>query len=354
MKLTDSAKFWLVFLFVLIAAFLGGILGNWVFIYLLDKYYNIPGGNYLASPTANSVIVRDTKKTIVEQDSLISQSISLADRGVVKIFKKQANGIYQPKDALATAVVMTSDGWLMTLNSIAASKVSNWGDYEVVTSDRKTFLIESIKTDVVSKVSFIHLVGAKNLLVNGFVSSQDLSVGQTLIADGFDGSIEVGRLSRDVSTTYSSDVLFTKLVVSDFSGHNAYLFDARGQMAGAIYNGQVLAINGIEKSLEKLLTAGKIVYSHFGINYLDLSKVLDSQGRAGALITAVEKNSPAEKSGLKIGDIITTLDGTTINEFNNLTLLMQDYSPNDTIALTIRRDKETKNISVKLDELMVQ
>lgn len=354
MKLTDSAKFWLVFLFVLFAALLGGILGNWAFIYLLDKYYGVPSGNYLSSSTPSAVIVRDNKKTIVEQDSRIAQAVALADRGLVKIFKKQANGIYQPKDALATAVVMTSDGWLMTLNDITPAKAGSYSEYEVVTSDRKIFSIESIKTDVISKVSYIHLTEAKNLLVSNLVSSQELSVGQTLIAIDFDGSVEIGRLSRDASTTFSSDVLFTKLVVSDFSGHNAYLFDANGQMVGAIYNGQVLAMNGIGKTLEKLLTEGKIVYSRLGVNYLDFSRVFDREGRTGALVVSLVKDSPAEKGGLKVNDVITTLDGTAINEFNNFTLLMQDYSPNDTVALTIRRAKETKNISIKLDELIVK
>jgi len=361
MKFSDSAKFWLVFSCILIAAFLGGILGNWVFIYLLDKYYGIPGGNYLASSSPSSVIIRDVKKAAIEQDSLLTKTVSSADKSFVKIFRKQASSIYQPKDAIATAVVMTSDGWLMTINNIAPSKNGTWEDYEAVTADRKVLAIETIKTDNISKVSFIHLTNAKNLLVSGLISSQDLSTGQTLVAVGFDGSVETGRLSRDTSTIYSSDTLFTKLFVTDFSGHDAYLFDDSGQLAGVSYNGSIIAVNGVQKTLERLLTEGKIIYPRLGVNYLDLTKVFDREARVGALITAPSKDvpavvvgSPAEKSGLKSGDLITALDDTPINEFNNLTLLMQDYSPGDTINLTIHRAKEVKNISVKLDEFIVK
>ncbi|MCX6792509.1 MAG: PDZ domain-containing protein [Candidatus Falkowbacteria bacterium] len=361
MKLTESLKFWLVFSFVLIAALLGGILGNWVFIYMLDKYYGIPGGNYLANSSSQSVIVRETKKTIVEQDSKISQSVSLADKRMVKIFKKQTNSIYQPKDAVATATIMTSDGWLMMANSLTPSKNNTWEDYEAMTADRKAYVIETIKSDPISKISFVHLVDAKNLSVNSLISSQDLSTGQTLVAIGFDGSVEISRLSRDISTLYSSDTLFTKLVVSNFSGHGAYLFDANGQLAGLSYNGAILAMNGIQKTLEKLLTEGKIVYARLGVNYLDLAKVLDKEARVGALITTIDKDnlgiipgSPAEKSGLKLGDIIAALDDTPINEFNSLTLLMQDYAPGDTVNLTVRRGAENKKISVKLDEITVK
>lgn len=361
MKLTDSIKFWLVFLFVIVAAFLGGILGNWTFIYLLDKYYGIPDGSYLASTGTSSVIVRDIKKTIVEQDNKIAQAVSVADKSLLKIFKKQTNAVYQPKDAVATAAVMTSDGWLMMANSLTPSKNGGWEDYEVVSPDRKIYAIEKIKTDPISKISFVHLVDAKNLLVNNLIPSQNLSIGQTVVAVGFDRAVEISRLSRDATVAYSSDILFTKLVLSDFSGRNAYLFDANGQLVGVSYNNEVLSMNGVAKTLEKLLTQDKITYPRLGIHYLDLSKVLDRETKIGALISTIDKdklgimpNSPAEKSGLKLGDVITALDDTPINEFNNLTLLMQDYSPSDTVVLTIKRAKEVMKISVTLDEVVVK
>jgi len=359
MKLLDSTKFWIILIVILVASFIGGVLGNWTFIYLLDKYYGVPGGSYLTNTSPTSVIVRDTKQTVIDQDNRLAQAVSLADKSSVKIFKKQTSGVYQPKDAVVNAVVMTSDGWLMAMNNINPS--TNWKDYEAVTYDRKIYTIESVTTDLVSKINFIRLANAKNLAVSGLVASQNLSTGQTLLALHFDGSVEITRLSRDISSIYSSDTLFTKLIISNPSLKDAYLFDANGQLAGVTYNGTVLAMNGVEKALEKLLTDGKITYSRLGINYLDLTRVFDREARTGALITTVNKDlpgvipgSPADKSGLKTGDLITAIDDVQVNEFNNLTLLMQDYVPGDTVSLTVRRGKEAKKFLVKLDELMVE
>jgi len=80
MKIAESYKFWFILIGILFAAFFGGILGNWVFIYLLDKYYGIPGGNYLAAPTSSSVIVRDAKKVIVRTEFIKSRMPSRPPR----------------------------------------------------------------------------------------------------------------------------------------------------------------------------------------------------------------------------------------------------------------------------------
>lgn len=361
MKLSDSTKFWLIFGLILLAAFLGGILGNWVFIYLLDKYYGVPGGNYLAgSGTSSSVIIREAKPSVAALDSLFAQTLSSIDRSLVRIFKKQADGLYQPKSAVALGVVMTSDGWIMSLNNLEPDENGSWQNYEVMTYDRKVFTIESIKRDNFSQVNFVHLAEAKNLTVSNFVVSQNLFVGQNLISVGLDGSVELGRLLLDTTTIYSSDRVSASLPVTGFSNRLAYFYNAGGQMVGLGRDGSVLSIDSMERDLEKLLTENKITYARLGVYYLDLNKTLDKNSRTGALIinpdkdtSAVIENSPAAKAGLKVGDIITALDNTPINEFNNLTTLLQDYEPGDSILLAIRRANETLKLSVTLDELTI-
>jgi hypothetical protein len=359
MKLTTSVKFWLVFSCIIVAAFLGGILGNWVFIYLLNKYYSTPSGNYLTTQNSSSVVVRDNKKTVAQEDNRLAQTITNANQSLVRIFKKQGTDIYQPKDAVIVALAMTSDGWLVAVDRLPNIKNNNWQDYEAITADRKRFAIDKAITEPTSQLAFIHLAKAQNLKVNGFVASKDLTISQTLIALGLDDSIAIGRLSQDNSVWHSSDTTLNKLFLSEITNKQAYIFDVNNQMVGLIRNGNVLAMDSVENILEKLLTEKEVVYPRLGVTYLDLTKVLGQQSDTGALIAAPDKvtlailpGSPAEKSGLKIGDIITAVDDTPINEFNSLNSLIQEYNPQDTIVLTILRAGKNEKISVQLDEVI--
>lgn len=360
MQLTQSAKFWLIFLLVLVAALLGGVLGNWIFIYLLDKYYGIPGGNYLAGASVTPVIVRDSKRVVVEQDNRIAQAVTAAELGFVRIFKKQ-NGdspVYQLKDALATASVITSDGWLVTTQALPET-TDNWQGFEALTNDRKRYQIQTVVIDPLSQLTFIHLREAQNLSVRNFVSGRDLAVAQTVVSVAIDSSVEVGRLSVLPPALRSSDSSLYELAISDIGSKQAYLFDVTGQMIGISQGKKVLAVDAVQTILEKLLTEKRIVRARLGVRYLDLSQTLTPGFENGALIAAGGKDepaivpeSPAEKAGLKAGDIIVSVDDVALNRLTPLFSLVQEYSPKDTIDIVFRRNGQEKTISVTLDELM--
>lgn len=69
----------------------------------------------------------------------------------------------------------------------------------------------------------------------------------------------------------------------------------------------------------------------------------------GFQIVAVKDDSPAEKSGLKQGDVITELDGEPVRDFQTLVELLLPERPGDTVTLTIRRNKRERSIDVLLD-----
>jgi S1-C subfamily serine protease len=71
-------------------------------------------------------------------------------------------------------------------------------------------------------------------------------------------------------------------------------------------------------------------------------------GTDGVLISMVIADSPAEKAGLKHGDVIVTLDGVKVKDFNDFLLKIGNHSPGDTVQLGIIRDKKERTVSLTL------
>jgi putative serine protease PepD len=97
------------------------------------------------------------------------------------------------------------------------------------------------------------------------------------------------------------------------------------------------------KSVAKTLTAGgKVEHAYLGI------RVGDAANAAGAQVSSVTSGSPAEKAGLKAGDVITALDGKPITKADDLTAAVSAHAPNDKVTLTITRDGKSQSIDVTL------
>jgi S1-C subfamily serine protease len=72
------------------------------------------------------------------------------------------------------------------------------------------------------------------------------------------------------------------------------------------------------------------------------------EGLKEARITSVKKGSPAERQGLKVGDVVLALDGKPITDFHSLTRAVSDCNPNESVKLRLRRDNETLEFHVRL------
>ncbi len=111
--------------------------------------------------------------------------------------------------------------------------------------------------------------------------------------------------------------------------------------------------------LSSIIKTGKADRAYLGVNYVnitpDIAKENNLPVSAGAYIyssrssSAIIKNSPAEKAGVKDGDIITAISGTEIGKAGSLSSLIGEYMVGDTIQLTILRDGEEIAINVTLE-----
>ncbi len=356
MTFSARAKFWFVVVFILVAGFVGGILGNWIFIYLLDKYYGIPGGNYLVAPNSADVVVRDSKPT--KETNQFAQTVTTAESSLVGIFKKQTGTapVYLPKDKIGQGIVMTSDGWIFTPTVLSAD-VRGASDYVVIANDKTVYEIDRIVTDSVSKLTFIRLQKAVNLPVKEYLLGRELSAGQSVLGLEWKGTIETGVISRLADTVRSSDTTVTPLSITGLGERNVYLFDTSGRIIGYTVGRTSFGMDSVKGLLDKLLSEGKIVRARLGFHYINLGSVAN-ENTVGALVAPVAKEaavapgSPADRAGLRTGDIVTAFDGVAINQFSDIAALLLDYNPGDTVTLDILRGTAKRQISITLDTLI--
>ncbi len=369
----------LVIVLVIFFGFLAGIVGEIIFrTYLvgLPFFSNLNLSNQLTS--GQSVVIKEPKKVVVDQDLIVDQTFQSINSKLVRIYSvksasKNINGqIYLPTDLLGEGLILTSDGWVMTNKSVISDPSKS---YSVFTADNQEFTVSDFIADSATDLIFFN-IKATNLSVAKFGDSSKLSLGQTLLAITPWKVVVTNlestsyRSSGGPNDLFLSSEKFSKYLLirdnldQDFAG--APLVNLAGEVVGLETKGSsaslrlALPINYTQGAIASLLRAKAISRPYLGLRYLDLAaspgldQSLTAGFSAGALvsgsdqISAIEANSPAKKSGLKKGDIITKVGDSAVNNQTDLTELIQENKPGDIIDLTVERDKQEKTIKVGL------
>lgn len=113
-----------------------------------------------------------------------------------------------------------------------------------------------------------------------------------------------------------------------------------------------VSIDTAMKVANELIANGKMVYPYIGILtsflYPDTAVINDVEYVPGQLIAAINPGTPASRSGLRKGDIITEIEGHRIENESAFTSMLRAHKPGDTITLTVRRDNRRIDIRVTL------
>ena len=110
--------------------------------------------------------------------------------------------------------------------------------------------------------------------------------------------------------------------------------------------------------LNSLIATGKLDRAYLGVYYINITPAIAksynlpvSSGAyvySSAQYSAIVKDSPAEKAGLKDKDIITKINGFKVSNASSVSTLLGEYTPRDTVQLTILRDGKERSINVTL------
>jgi len=120
-------------------------------------------------------------------------------------------------------------------------------------------------------------------------------------------------------------------------GMNAQIASETGANTGI---GYAIPVETVRSIAEQLISSGKVSHAYLGVRVED--------GDGGARIAEVVAGGPAADAGLQQGDVVTEVDGKAVTSGDDLRLAVEAHQPGDSLDLTVKRDGETKTITVEL------
>ena len=274
---------------------------------------------------------------------------------------------YRDAKSLGSGFIISKDGYVLTNYHV----IKDADEIIVRLSDRRELMAEVIGEDQRSDVALLK-IEATGLPVAKIGKSSSLEVGEWVVAIGspfgFDHSATAGIVSaKGRSLPRENYVPFIQTDVAINPGNSGGpLFNQEGEVVGM--NSQIYSRTGgymglsfaipIEVAMDvadQLKTSGRVSRGWLGVLIQDVTRDLaESFGMKqprGALVAKVLPNSPAEKAGAQVGDVIVKFDGKEVVNSSNLPPIVGSSKVGVLIPVEIIRDSRRKTLKVKLGEL---
>jgi serine protease Do len=270
---------------------------------------------------------------------------------------------------IGSGVIVTKDGYILTNNHV----VEGADEVKVALQDGQEFNAKVIGRDPKSEVAVIK-INADNLPVVPMADSDKVEVGDIVLAVGNPFGIGQTVTTGIVSATGRGgalgldyeDFIQTDAAINPGNSGGA-LVDTEGRLVGintAILSrsggnqgiGFAIPTNLAKDVMESLVKDGEVSRGYMGVMIQDLNPTLKKkldlkEGTAGALVGDVSPKSPAEKAGLKSGDVVLEFNGKKISDSRHLKLQVARTKPGETVPVKILRDGEEETLNVKVKEL---
>ena len=338
--------------------------------------------DFLKKTAENITVINRNEQITVKEDDSISQLALQNLATVAEIISVntqnaknlQTKGQIATQSKIGTALIVTSDGMLVTYRSAILEEDAK---YSIVLNDSSKHEATLVGIDEFSNLAFFK-IDASGLPVATFSDSSSLMVGRKMFELSGDQKYAAGILTSKDKTfnlggmlVSSSEKLEGVLRVDlnqdeDFLG--APVLTYNGEVAGitgmlVIDNKQTyfqIPANVIKNSLDLALSQKLDQRPFFGAYYVPLTKEYaiehGIENEKGALVFAPSgkqnlafiDGAPAQKAGLKIGDIIIKIDEQELDLDNSLSNILGSHKKGDQVELTVKRAGEELKIAVKI------
>ena len=255
-------------------------------------------------------------------------------------------------------MIISPDGYIVTNNHVIDGAV----DIRVTMTDRRILSAKLIGADPLTDLAVIKIEGS-NLPSVPLGDSTQLHPGQTVLAFGnplgFRFTVTRGIVSAlNRPNPYAADrrspgqFIQTDAAINpgnsggplvnahgEVIGINTFLISETGGFSGM---GFAIPAQIVKPTVDSLIKYGKVSHGYIGIGINDVTpeeaKFFHVNDASGAVVTQVEPNSPGAKAGLKVGDVITELNGKTVSDAGALQVEVGEKQPGTTLHLKALRD----------------
>ncbi len=269
---------------------------------------------------------------------------------------------------LGSGVIVTSDGYILTNNHV----IEGAEDILVKLSTNKEYKGKVIGTDKRSDLAVIK-IEEKNLPTIKWGDSDKLRVGEIVLAVGnpygLNQTITMGIISAlgrsGIGITDYEDFIQTDAAINPGNSGGA-LINIKGELVGintAIFSttggyqgiGFAIPVNMAKSIMNSIINQGKVVRGWLGVHIQaltpELVKQFNLQDDKGVLLSEIVEGGPAEKGGLKKGDVIVEFDNKKVESPIALRNMVAATVPNQSVTVRVIRDGKLLNLKVIIAEL---
>ena len=277
------------------------------------------------------------------------------------------NNQQRKKHAQGSGFIISNDGYIVT----NAHVVDNSSKITVRLDDKRKFDAKVIGVDKLSDIALIK-IDTSGLPYVSLGDSDKLDVGQWVVAIGAPFGLDytatqgiVSALSRSLPTETYVPFIQTDAAINP-GNSGGPLFDLKGNVIGV--NSQIysksggymgvsfaIPINIVKNVTDQLKNTGKVSRGWLGVGIQNVSQNLaqsfNMSDTNGSLVSSVVKDSPAEKAGLAVGDVIISYDDKAVESSSHLPLLVGNTPIGKDVVIKVIRSGVEKQLNVTINKL---
>ncbi len=265
--------------------------------------------------------------------------------------------------SLGSGVIVSPDGYILTNNHL----VGNVDEVLVILPDDREFTARVLWSDARTEVALLK-IDAKGLPVIRFGDSTKLRLGETVIAIGYPfgigQTVTQGIVSGLAKPVAEGSGVFVDFIQTDAAinpgNSGGALINTRGELVGintlivsttGSYAGLGFAIpvNLAKEIMDDIIEHGRVIRGYLGVDMdnltADKAEFFGMKKGEGVIITYVVGDSPAEKAGLKLDDVVTAVNGEPVKNMNDLRRIVAAIKPGEKAVLDVVRGGRTMNVT---------
>jgi serine protease Do len=357
---------------IIFIGFAAGISGAFVFSFFSPRTETV----YIRNNESHVVGLTGSKQSAAGEDFVMASSLSrpsvvyittATNNNQYNIFDWYFNNQGNQGGSSGSGVIYTDDGYIITNNHVIEKS-----DKIEVTHEKRTYQAKIIGTDPSTDLAILKIEG-KDLPAIKLGSSKELKIGEWVLAVGnpfnLTSTVTAGIVSakaRNINVVNSQfpleSFIQTDAAINPGNSGGA-LVNTRGELVGintailsrtGSYSGYGFAVpvDIVSKVVKDLIKYGEVQKGFFGAEVAEINTATAQQFKlsdfSGVLITYIQKDGGAEKTGLKKGDIIIKLNDQEINSKSGFDEYLGYFNPGDKIKVTYKSENKVKEAYIIL------